>query len=267
MKKQVMKNSIIKLVIMSLAIMVFSSVLFFSCKSGASKIRLIPSSDLVNVLTELYVADGLLAYPPIRAQFSAKDSISNYTDIISKHGFTKERMDYTIRYYFEKKPKKFENIYDQVLTRLSERQSLLEKETPPVTIVSRNLWKAADFIAVPEAGINDNAWFTIPVSDTGNYILEFNTTVYSDDQSINPRVKVFFWHTDSSKAEYRIDWPEAVLYKDGQIHKYSVAKRFSDTTFTHISGWLLFSDPKEGRWVKHARVENIILMKKAVTTE
>ena len=72
---------------------------------------------------------------------------------------------------------------------------------------------------------------------------------------------VFFWHTDSSKTENRINWEELTFPKDGKRHIYSLSKRNTDTTFTHIGGWLLNSDPKEGRWKKHAKIENIILLK------
>jgi hypothetical protein len=267
MKKQFRKNSIEKWILKSLILIIIPLILISSCKSSGDKMRPIPAGDLVDLLTELYIADGLLAYPPIRNQFSTKDSTANYLDIIQRHGFTKERMDYTIRYYFEKKPDKFENIYDQVLTKLNEKQALLEKETPPVKIDPPNLWNGPEFVAVPESGINDKAWFSVPISDTGNYVLDFGVTIYTDDQSINPKVTVFFWHTDSSKAEFRINWLTEAFTKDGQRHAYSLSKRKSDTTFTHVGGWLLDCDPKEGRWVKHARVENMILRKEEIKVE
>ena len=233
--------------------------LLYSCNNGHGENRLIPTKDLVNVLTELYVADGLLAVPPIHLKFAYKDSISNYVDIIQSHGYTKARMDYTMRYYFEKKPKKLENIYDQVLTRLSKKQALLEKEAPPAPVITNNLWKGSESFAVPESGTKNPGWFTVPIKDTGNFILSFTAVVFPDDQSLNPKVTVFFWHNDSSKTEFRINWPGNAFPKDGQMHNYSLTKRNTDPIITHISGWLLDSDPKEGRWVKHAKIVNIAL--------
>jgi hypothetical protein len=238
-----------------------SLTLLSSCKSSHSQNRLIPTKDLVDVLTELYVADGLLSLPPVHFKFAAKDSTSNYVDIIQRHGYTKERMDYTMRYYFEKKPKKLENIYDQVLTRLSEKQALLEKEVPPAPVVLFNLWKGPGSFEVPETGTKNPAWFNVPIKDTGNFMLSFTAIVFPDDQSLNPRVTVFFWHTDSSKTEFKINWPETKLPKDGKMHSYSLNKRNSNPAMTHISGWLLDSDPKEGRWIKHAKIVNITLRK------
>jgi hypothetical protein len=58
------------------------------------------------VLSEIYVADGILAFPALRARFSAKDSTGNYLDILEKHRLTKKRMDNTLSYYFYKNQKK-----------------------------------------------------------------------------------------------------------------------------------------------------------------
>jgi hypothetical protein len=264
MKKQVIKNRFFRGIDQVILVMLISLSLLYSCNSTNKQNKLIPTKDLVKVLTELYVADGLLAHPPVRTRFSFKDSTSSYIDIIKRYGFTKERMDYTMRYYFEKNPKKLENIYDQVLIRLDEKQVLLDKEISPPVIVPANLWIGPSSFSVPEKGINDPAWFSIPIKDTGNYILEFTTLVFPDDQSINPNVAVFFWHTDSSKTEFRINWPGVDLPKDGQRHTYSMTRRNSDTTITHIGGWLLNSNPKQGRWEKHAIVENIVLRKMEV---
>lgn len=260
MKKQVSKKRAFETPLLISFLIIFLTLLF-SCKSSQSNNKLIPTKELVNVLTELYVADGLLSLPPIHFVFASKDSISNYIDIIQRHGYTKKRMDYTMRYYFEKNPKKLENIYDQVLTQLNRKQALLEKEVPTAPILPYNLWKGPGSFAVPETGTKNPVWFTIPIKDTGNFMLSFSTAVFPDDQSLNPKVTVFFWHTDSSKTEFRINWPETTLPKDGQMHNYTINKRNTDPVMTHISGWLLNSDPKEGRWVKHAKINNIILRK------
>jgi hypothetical protein len=251
------KNSCIGRIYRLILFILIALSLFVSCNNEKNKP--IPDNDLVDILTEIYVANGLLAIPPVRTQFSYKDSTANYQDIIQSHGYTKERMDKTIRHYFEKKPKKLENIYDQVLTRLNEKQALLEKDIAPKVVPE--LWTGPTNIAVPESGINDPVWFSIPIKDTGNYMLDFTTVVYSDDQSLNPKVIVFFWHADSSKTGFRINWPGLDLPKDGQWHNYLLSKRNSDTTITHISGWLLDSDPKGGRWEKHAKIEKIRLRK------
>jgi hypothetical protein len=170
-------------------------------------------------------------------------------------------MDKTMKYYFDKNPKKLENIYDQVLTKLSEKQAILEKEIGFRDQNPKNLWKKSYFIEVPESMADNNVWFSIAAKDTGTYILEFTSTIFRDDKSRNPRVTVFFWRTDSSKTENRISWEEVTYPKDGKSHSYALSKRNTDTTFTHIGGWLLNCDQREGSWKKHAKIENIILRK------
>jgi hypothetical protein len=237
---------------------------FISCSGNGGKIKRsqrIPDKDLVSILTDLYIADGLIALPSIHARFSAKDSAGNYIAIIEKHGYTKDRMDKTMKYYFINNPKKLEKIYDQVLARLSEIQSRLVTVVPSAPVVSYNLWTGQPSYYVPEAGITNSIFFSIPVKDTGLYELSLTTLVYRDDQSLNPRINVFFWHADSSKTGVRDYWNTIELQKDGKRHDYTLSKRLTDTTFTHFNGWLLFNDAKTGRWEKHALVENLLFRK------
>jgi hypothetical protein len=243
---------------------IFLALLITSCSGNKDKKKqekIIPAKDLITILTELYVADGLLAYPPVRAQFFAKDSIINYIEIIERHGYTKERMDKTIHYYFQNNPEKLEKIYDQVLARLSETEAKLKEPVHPAPVNTFNLWKGESSISVPETGVNNRIWFDIPVKDTGNYKLDLTAILYADDQSLNPRINIYFWHADSTKKGVSDNWNFIILLKDGHRHIYSITKKLSDTTFTHIRGYLLDHDPKPGTWVKHAKVEDITLMK------
>jgi hypothetical protein len=238
--------------------------IFISCSGNGKKTgrrKLIPTKDVISILTDLYLADGLLTYPNVRERFSTKDSISNYVDIIKRHGYTKERMDATIRYYFLKNPKKLEKIYDDVLARLSEIQSRMKTKIPAARVTSLNLWTEKLNYSLPETGTNNSIFFNIPLKDTGLYDLSMRIIVFEDDQSLNPRINVFFWHADSTKIGVRDNWDAVNLLKDGKWHNYKLSKRLTDTTFTHFSGWLMHHDPKPGRWEKHAKVENIIFMK------
>ena len=176
---------------------VFIILTSISCSGDRKKTdshKLIPTRDVISILTDLYLADGLLTYPPLREQFSAKDSITNYVDIIESHGYTKERMDATIKYYFIRNPKKLEKIYDIVLSRLSEVQSRLKARLPSTPVKSSNLWTENLNYSLPEAGTNSSIFFNIPIKDTGMYRLTLRIFVFPDDQSLNPQIKVFFCH-------------------------------------------------------------------------
>ena len=63
-------------------------IVFIASCTGKStdntKIKLIPQEELVSVMTDLYIGDGLLGFPPVRNLFTAKDSIANYIDILKQ---------------------------------------------------------------------------------------------------------------------------------------------------------------------------------------
>jgi len=219
------------------------------------KTKLIPEKELVSVMTDLYLADGLLAYPPVRNLFTAKDSIENYIDVVRKHGYTKEQMDNTLKHYFISDPKKLQKIYDQVLAELSAMQSSLETATPEN--VGINLWNQSERLAVPENGSHNLLYFSIPVKDTGLYEISFTAIIYNDDQSISPRASVYFWKTSDTQDGIREFWDEIYLTRDGTRHSYSTGRQLTDTTFTHICGWLFHCDPQPGSWVKHGIFNSI----------
>jgi hypothetical protein len=221
--------------------------------------KLIPSSELVSLLTDLYIADGLLAFPPVRSHFFERDSILNYIDILEKRGISKERMDRTMRYYFTKNPRKLEKIYDQVLARLSEMQAELESELPPENMRAKNLWNLNERYLLPEEGIQNTGKFNIEISDTGWYEFSFSALIYPDDQGLNPRTTIYFWHEDGTEEGVTDYWNDVPLIRDGTRHSYSVSKRLTDTSYTHIKGMLYNHDPRPARWEKHARFSDMIL--------
>lgn len=239
-------------------------VVVISCSKGGNRSKnqkLIPSSELVSLLTDMYIADGLLAFPPVRSHFFEKDSILNYIDILEKRGISKERMDRTMHYYFTKNPKKLEKIYDQVLARLSEMQSELESALPKEDIAAKNLWPLKERYLLPEEGLQSTGQFTVEIPDTGLYEFTFSAVVYQDDQGVNPRTTIYFWKEDGSEdgiAEY---WDNIPLLRDGTRHNYIVSKRLTDTTYKHIKGMLYNHDPRPARWEKHARFSDMTLRK------
>jgi hypothetical protein len=226
--------------------------------------KLIPVKELVPLLSDLYVSDGVLAFPPVKTGFSKKDSISNYIDVITSHGFTKKRVDYTLHYYFVNNPEKLKTIYDQVLANLSSMQSNLESLSPPEDKQEFNLWNLSTSFFVPEEGIHNSCRFNIAIRDTGYYLLSFDAILYNDDKSLNPRVTVWFWGSDETEEGKSVYWDQTELIRDGIRHNYILKARLTDTSLTHIRGLLFNHDPQPARWEKHARFSNIVLSKSAI---
>ena len=73
---------------------------------------IISTGSMVDILTDLYLTDGLINIPDIRSKFDHKDSVEIYMEVIENYGFSKEVFDKNLEYYFLSKPRKFETIYD-----------------------------------------------------------------------------------------------------------------------------------------------------------
>jgi hypothetical protein len=249
---------------LSPVIFFLSIILFVSCYSKTEDIsgkNLVRSKDLVNILIDVHVAGGVLSLSPVNKRFAFKDSTSNYIDIIEKYGYTKEQMDNTMKYYFVKKPKQLQEIYDKVLSQLSEMGTTIDAEFPKSPEPVKNLWEGNLIYSLPEEGAKESIWFDIPVQDTGTYVLSLIAKVYSDDRSSDPGITVFFWKDNGTSDGARDYWPRVSLIKDEVFHQYTVSNRLTDTTYTRIRGWLLDHKPQPGIWEKHIRAESILLIK------
>lgn len=221
---------------------------------------LIPDDDLVAVLTDIYLAGGILEVPAVRDEWGERDSIKNYIDVIESHGYTYKQMESTMQYYFTAKPKKIAKIYDRVTGNLLELEVVVEsQEDVSPEVRAENLWTGKYTYSLPEDFIRDPIWFDIPVDVAGIYVLKADIQVFMDDQSLDPRVTVFFSSTDSLGAEVRDYWDEVKLTKDGNINKVEIRRKLESGGMVHIKGWLLNHTSRQGDWKKHARIQNVSL--------
>lgn len=219
---------------------------------------LIPSQKLANVITDMYLTDGLMTVPGIRQMHESKDSVIVYMEVLAQHGYTRDQFDKTMKFYFLNNPKKLQRIYNEVISRLTEIQSEVQTRVEKVPALE-NLWPGRAAYSFPEDGITDPVFFEYQLADTGLYTLKLNAVVFSDDQSENPRITVWFWKADTSAMGVSSFWQEVPLPKDGAAHEYTLSASVPDSSFTAIRGWLLNHDPKNGRWEKHSRINNISL--------
>jgi len=247
----------------SLIILIAFSLIAGSCSSRKNKLDnndLIPEKELVSLLTDIYIADGLLSQPKIHNWFSSLDSLSTYYSIIEKHGYSKKNMDKTMKYYFIKKPKKLINIYDQVLGILSLMESIVEKEAILAEVHKENLWKGKELYSFPDPAGTDSTQFDITLNKTGLYSLAFSAILFPDDQSVNPRITAYSCHPDSIETGKR-KYLETINYiKDGQPHTYAYIIKVPENTILHLRGWFYDFDNLPGEWEKHMRFFNISLI-------
>jgi len=240
-------------------ILINISLLIVSCTSRNTKLErgnLIPEKELIELLTDIHISDGLLTIPGINAEYSILDSITTYYHVIEKHGYTKEIMDQTMKYYFIKNPEKLNKIYDVVLGKLSEMESHAEKGSLIEQARLSNLWKEKDFYALPSENNNDSTEIDFTFSARGIYLLSFTTTVYPDDQSVNPRFTIYSVPPDSIKTGKKTYFKTVEYLKDGKPHSYSVPMIVDKTTL-HFGGSLFDSNNMHEGIENHYIIENI----------
>jgi hypothetical protein len=227
-------------------------------KSEADKKNLIPEKDLISLLTDIHIADGLQALPNINAWSSNLDSITSYIHVIEKHGYTKDIMDKTMKYYFVNDPKTLNKIYDQVLGILSEMESRILKQSAVEQARISNLWRGKDFYSFPSSSGNYSTLFDTTLYRTGIYRLSFSATLFPDDQTVNPRLVAYTCSPDSLESGKKRYINSIEYLKDGRTHNYSLSFRVLNDT-GYLQGWLIYSEDQPDDIVKHIQIENISL--------
>jgi hypothetical protein len=249
----------IKLVRILLSVTVIALMLV-SCRNNKDKSdhsSLIPEKPFVSILTDVYMADGLLSLRELRSIFSKRDSISNYLDIIESYGYSYETMNSTINYYFVNKPKKLIKIYDQVIKNLSEIQSGIQNK-----IISEMAGKAVKTMGnkayyLPDTTLKEPPGFKYTISTPGTYTLTFTVTIYPDDQSFNPSFTSWYCNADSAETGKRIYLPPIKYIKDGHRHTFTIKSKAPSIGLVNFYGLFYDYENNPDEWGKHARIENI----------
>jgi hypothetical protein len=245
---------------LTLYILILLLLVACSCSSRNNKIEsgnLIPEKDLISIITDLYITNGLLNIPKIRNDFSRIDSIYSYREVIEKHGYKKETMDKTMKYYFVKNPKKLIKIYDQALGKLSEMDSRFQKEE--VLLLNRvsNTWTGKDSYSFPPSAGIESTDFDITRAITGVYTISYSVTLFPDDQAVNPRMTAYTCHPDSITTGKKHYLPSINYLKDGQPHIYSINVNMPDISHLHLRGTLYNFDNNPDDSGKHLRIDKI----------
>jgi hypothetical protein len=234
----------IRFITISLLILLLISGSCSSRKNRVEHSNLIPEKELVDLITELYLTDGLLSIPKTSQLYSLSDTLKAHLDVLKMHGYTKEIMDMTLKYYYIKKPKELIKIYDQALGILSEMQSRYEAEVAQIQSRIANIWDGESSYLLPEIPANDSASFVLKAKSQGVYSLTYTVTLSPVDQSFNTRPLVYMCHPDSISTGKR-HYVETIKYiKDGLPHIYNLNIKVLEKSNFYIRG--LFYDSENG---------------------
>jgi Domain of unknown function (DUF4296) len=247
---------------LTVIILIMITLLTVSCsskKTNLNKINLIPEKELVSLLTDIYLADGFLILPSIKDTYSSLDSITAYIQIIEKHGYTKEIMDKTMKYYFINDPKKLNKIYDQVMGILSEMESRVEKQSLIENARIYNQWPGKEYYSFPDMTDKDSTMFDLTIARPGIYTLAFTATLFPDDQSLKPGPVAYTTSPDSIDTGKRRYMKSFNYLKDGRSHSYSLSIHVRNIS-NHVRGWLFYFNNSPYDLKPHIQIENISLI-------
>ena len=256
--KRIFNNTTMRIAFVGLILI---SLLIGSCNTQKIKIdekNLIPEKELIPLLVDIYIADGLLTNQKIKIKFSSLDSIATYYQVIEKHGFTKEMMDNTMQYYFVRDSKTLNKIYDQVLGILSEMEVHVQKDYRTEQMHILNLWPGKDFYVVPSITRTDSTKFDLPATRTGTYTLSFTSILYPDDQTVNPGPSIYLVASDSLETGKKKYFKSIEYLKDGRAHTYNMLMIVQHGETQQLRGCLYDFHNLPGMRI-HFKIENIVL--------
>jgi hypothetical protein len=244
-------------------IIIIVSLLTGSCTGRKKKVDrsgLIPEKELVSLLYDISVTDGLMTISKVQHWFPRIDSTSSYFHIIEKHGYTKQVLEKTMKYYYIKNPKGLIKIYDKVLAKLSEMESLAEKESASQQGQPSNLWKGKKIYSLPDPSGNDSVTFDLNLNRSGSYTLWYTVTLFPGDQAVNPRVTAYTTHPDSIGTGKRRYIGAVDYLKDGQPHTYTMVINVPRDKIFNLRICFYDYDNYLDEWGKNALIENITLI-------
>ena len=243
-------------------LILLSALLLTACssrKNGVEHRNLIPEKDLVLILKDVYITDGLLAMPRISMKYSPLDSASAYNHVIEQHGYTREAMDRTMKYYFVRNPKKLIKIYDRALAMLSEMESRVQKEVAKTRPRNTSLWKDIDSYSFPDPAGSDSTDFSIVLDKTGFYILSATVALYPDDLSCRPALIAYTVNADSIGTGRKQYVRPFYYIKDGHPHKYRYSFKVPAKSKLILKGSFFVPENNPDPWDKHVQIQNITL--------
>ncbi len=100
-------------------------IIFSSCNSPTNRKGIIRDDVFINVLTDIHLADGVIAVKGYKAVSDSAVIDQIYNSVFEKYCVTQKEFKNTMDYYANHTAK-YDILYDKVLTRLSELESQID---------------------------------------------------------------------------------------------------------------------------------------------
>lgn len=103
-------------------------IFIFSCNNNSKTPEYVISrNDMVNIIIDMHITDGILTLNKVRKELTKKDSLNFYDAIFKNYGYTRSDFDTSI-YYYSKHISEYDKIYEEVLNKLSEMETVIKEE-------------------------------------------------------------------------------------------------------------------------------------------
>ncbi len=226
---------------------------FFSLISCKEEV-VIPKRDFVSILTDIHLSKS---YFSSQGVFNARwqDTIPYNRHIVERYGYQWVQFDSTVSWYCSH-PKQYQEVYEDVIAQLSELDRLVSEELDPPS----ELWTNKKEVFMPADEKRDTVPANVLLKGVGSYIISAKIRVYPQDESIEPRVELYLWRSDTTALGIRDTLWVDPLRKDGLMYEYRMEKTLlPGNEFTHIKGNWLQHDPNslDTAWRKRAEIKDI----------
>jgi hypothetical protein len=227
----------------------------FSCTGRRAYI--IPQKKLIPLLVDIHLADGIAVVVPYSSSTLKLDSAELYNSVFSKHHITRDMFDSTMAYYLLK-PDKLKEVYTEVNTILSKMEADLESgQAVPEADKKIIVWQENKTYILPQMGNINKVEISLPASKPGTYTLSARIRLFGDDQTVAPRITLFFWFDNGNPKGFREYFRSVPLTRDGKTNTFTVSGNLLNPKVTHIKGYLIDHSNPDTLFTKHAIVSDI----------
>ncbi len=231
--------------------LLFLSLVFMvSCGNNT----IIPEKDFISILTDMYLSKSYFSSEGIH-NARWKDTIPYNHHVVERHGYQWAQFDSTVSWYCSH-PKKYQDVYDRVIANLSELDKMVSEELDPPS----ELWTSKKEFYLPADGERDTVPADVLLKGVGSYIISAKIRVYPQDESLEPRIALYLWRSDTTVMGVRDTLWIRPLRKDGLMYEYCMEKTlFPGNEFTHVKGNWLQHDRNDAdtSWMKRAEIKDI----------
>ncbi len=235
--------------------------LLFNCHGFRNRDR-IPEKELVEFLTDLHIANAIIAEQSNIDLSYKLDSASLYGPLFGKYGFTKAQFDTSMLYY-SNNPEKLKKLMNQVTVRLEEMEKAAIAEEARLKKREMDIIWSDSTERKPKQGTMDKIDVDIPIKQVGTYMVTVTVRNFPDNQSVSSRMTLYFYSNDSTPDGRRIYFDE-VFYsiQGGEPITYTTTGILTDSTYSRIRGSLANFSNEDSLFNRHIVISDFIVTRK-----